>query len=80
MSAFITEHKTLLMILLPIFLVGYFLPTIISFVLKGEQKSKIFFANLISGISWFAWFSVLFWAIRGSKSVSNNNDEKTIAE
>lgn len=75
MSEFIMEHKTLLMYLVPVFLVGYFMPTILSFALKREQKAKIFTANLISGISWFAWFGVLFWAIRGqTKSNSKISD------
>jgi positive regulator of sigma E activity len=75
MSEFIMEHKTLLMFLVPVFLVGYFLPTILSFALKREQKAKIFTANLISGISWFAWFGVLFWAIRGQTKAKTEVSE-----
>lgn len=56
----------------PILLALYFAPTIACVLLNRKHKKEIFVANIISGISWFAWFGVLLWAVTGKSKVEKS--------
>jgi hypothetical protein len=58
-----------------IFLLAYFLPTIISLINPMSMKLKIFFLNLIGGWTVVYWFVVFFLAFASTKSPTPKNKQ-----
>ena len=52
---------------IPLILVVYFLPSIISIFRNRSQLKLITLANIPAGLSWFAWLALMAWAISGKE-------------
>ena len=52
---------------IPLFLLVYFLPSIIASFRNRQHLGKIFLANIPAGFSWIAWCALIVWAITGKQ-------------
>lgn len=48
-----------------VFLVVWFLPTLLALVFNRQHLGKIALLNIPAGLSWIAWFALLVWAVTG---------------
>ena len=55
-----------------LFLVVYFLPSIIAIFRHRSQLKLITLANIPAGVSWFAWFALIAWAVSGKELPKRN--------
>ena len=53
----------LVLALICLLLYLYFLPTIISHHYDGENKTWIFYLNLVTGLTCVGWILAFFWAL-----------------
>lgn len=63
----LSGNSELLFFLVPAFLVLYFLPAILAFVLNRKHKMQILIANVPAGLSWVMWLAILAWAFTGKE-------------
>lgn len=67
-----------MMILIPFFLVVYFLPAILAVFFNRRHLTKIFLANIPAGLSWIAWVALIIWAITGKRK--SQQEKKSSAD
>lgn len=63
-------------LLLLIFVIPYFLPTIIAFIRRKDNAGSIFILNFLLGWTLIGWIASLVWALSADKQtiiVNNNN-------
>ena len=68
-----------IILLLALFLVIYFLPTIIANFRKHSYKLAIFFLNFFTGLTGFGWVAAFVWAFV-DKPVVKLESQPTIAQ
>lgn len=67
---------TELMVIIPVTLVIYFVPTIIAIFRNRSQLKLVAIANIPAGLSWIAWVALIGWAVSGKalpKSKANKD-------
>lgn len=63
----LSGNTPFLLAFVPLFLIVYFLPGLLAYILRRKSKRRILIANVPAGLSFFAWFAVLMWAINGKQ-------------
>ena len=51
-----------------LFLVVWFLPSVLAAIFNRQHLGKIALLNIPAGMSWIAWFALLAWAVTGKLS------------